>query len=64
MGIGHIHAHCLADVESLPSVNFLVEVEVEQEADLNTGQLSSLCFRESDIDATFPLFIRVSKGTG
>ena len=39
MGVGHIHAHGLAEVESLSPVDVLLaEAEVEQEADLDVGE--------------------------
>ena len=38
MGISYIHAHGLAEVESLPSLSVLLdEAEAEQEADLDIG---------------------------
>ena len=38
MGVGHIHAHGLAEVESLPLVNdLLADVEVEPETEPNTS---------------------------
>lgn len=38
MGVGHIHAHGLAEAELLPFVDVLeAGVEVEQEEDSNTG---------------------------
>ena len=40
MGVGHIHAHGLADVEALPSMNVLnAEIEIE-EGDLDNGERS------------------------
>lgn len=42
MGVGHIHAHGLAQAESLPHANTLVSGITETGDDLDTGQHSSI----------------------